>query len=187
MTLDKITIVIQPEVEIWVPGTPEPWPKKEVRTVWSKNKKPIPVLYERDYRTRTNPITKKVEKYDRGYISRFKAKMKTVAQIEANQTGFYVKDPGAVGIYTIVEKPKPPSNKRSYPTVRPDGDNYFYLVHNVLEGVLYDDDKQIVDYIEFKRWAIGEPGVRIKFWRVGHEAKTTQTDCLSDLQGEEVF
>lgn len=57
---------------------------------------------------------------------------------------------------------KPPKGPHGpYPTKRPDIDNLEKLITDALNGVAYEDDKQIVQVKKIKRWADlfnGQPG-----------------------------
>jgi len=53
--------------------------------------------------------------------------------------------PVAMGIQVF--RTRPNSNKDNRPVTKPDLDNYRYTVWNTLEGILYDNDSQIVEVI----------------------------------------
>lgn len=65
--------------------------------------------------------------------------------------------PQAIEIEIWVYRTQSKSNKSRYPTSRPDLDNLCYTPHNVLQGIIYTDDSQIIDLNEHKRWS-GLPG-----------------------------
>lgn len=44
-----------------------------------------------------------------------------------------------------------------YPTVKPDADNILKVLKDALNGVAYDDDKQVVDVRCRKRYTTGKP------------------------------
>lgn len=64
---------------------------------------------------------------------------------------------------------KPEKSTRKYPSSSRDGDcdNYWYVVHNALEGIVYENDGQIVQVSERIRWANNgtnedeDPGISI--------------------------
>ncbi|MCF8012478.1 MAG: RusA family crossover junction endodeoxyribonuclease [Clostridiales bacterium] len=67
---------------------------------------------------------------------------------------------GAIHADIVFYLLKPKSTKRTQPTVRPDIDNYVKAVLDVLNGLAYDDDSQIVSLHAQKRY--GEPRVEIE-------------------------
>lgn len=67
--------------------------------------------------------------------------------------------PLAVSFWFYLQKPK--KCKRSYPCVRPDLDNYIKAVMDAMNGVLWDDDGQIVEIWSIKRYAQEKPHIRI--------------------------
>lgn len=48
--------------------------------------------------------------------------------------------------------PKPSTNKMLYPAVKPDLSNYFYGMENILKGICYYDDNQVVSFYSLKMW-----------------------------------
>lgn len=139
-------------IEFYVAGEPQPFPKKEYAILYTKEKRPFVQVYNRDYRTRKNPDTGKVEKYDKGYIQRWTDQVKQVAELAMKGESIIVK-PLPVEIETWVWRTRADSNKTPFPTGPPDLDNFTYLPHNALEGICYENDSQITDQHEHKRWA----------------------------------
>lgn len=142
-------------IEFRVDGEPQEWPKKVINTTdkfgfrRDGSRYAIPTVKPRDpKRTKT----------------RWKNQVKNQAwlyMLGCKQD--YIKKPQAIAIEVRLYRTQPKSNKNPYPSTRPDGDNYFYLVHNVLEGICYDNDGQLVDYQEYKRWADADhpPGIEV--------------------------
>jgi len=60
-----------------------------------------------------------------------------------------------------------PNVKREYPTVKPDLDNYVKLLIDSLQGILFPDDKQIVDIQCSKRY--GEPRIEVEIDKLKSE------------------
>lgn len=54
------------------------------------------------------------------------------------------------------------SNKSKYPTIKPDFDNIEKIVCDALNGIAYDDDKQVIDSNFKKRFAEIEQPPRIE-------------------------
>ncbi len=52
--------------------------------------------------------------------------------------------PLAMSIDFYLTKPKSVGKKREFPTTRPDIDNYIKLVFDSLDGILFQDDAQII-------------------------------------------
>ena len=177
---------------VWVPGDPQPFPKKEVApsiiryplndpSKWKAIGRPI----DRDYRTRKNPLTGKIEKFDRGFKRAWMNHVADVVHVfmEKNHWGpFPAGHPVAMGCLFFM--PKADGNKTLLPAQVPDEDNLLYAIRNALkstrprgrgsdglgpypEGVLYFDDDQVVAQVGpcGKRWATDEypPGVLISF------------------------
>ncbi len=147
---------------------PEPWPKKEHQVIpggrdpRTGRMKHRVKTFERDYHTRKNPITGKTEKYGRGYIARYKRELIAAAkQAMAGRPPF----PRSVPLFLCAYfwRTRPKSNRSEYPVTAPDADNYGYLIHNVLEGICYQNDAQITDPVSRKRWADDDnpPGVLV--------------------------
>lgn len=66
---------------------------------------------------------------------------------------------GAV-IVKILAGFNPQKGKEVYPTKKPDADNIAKTILDALNGVAYDDDKNVVDLVVSKRWT-DEPFVRV--------------------------
>ncbi len=65
---------------------------------------------------------------------------------------------GAIGIIVCFLLVKPKTASRTFPSVRPDQDNFQKLIQDALNEVLWEDDSQIVDARVLKRYA-NSPGV----------------------------
>ena len=135
-------MIIPPEdtIRFFVGGEPQPFPKKETKKF---GKRMIPT--DRDYRIRTNPITRQKEKYDHGHKRRW---MKLVADMGCEHyrkfdiETFPKNHPIALGCLFFVTKSK--SCRLPFPSQNPDYDNLAYAVWNALKGVCFHDDNQIV-------------------------------------------
>jgi len=66
----------------------------------------------------------------------------TIVRIVKDNDRFPIK--GAVNLHIYFEMKKPKSARRDYPTVKPDIDNVLKTALDACNGVLFDDDKQIV-------------------------------------------
>lgn len=85
-----------------------------------------------------------------------------------NCSGFD-KKPVSVEIYAFFKIPKSYTKKRSlecltgvYCDKKPDGDNVLKIVCDALNGVAYDDDKQVVSAKVIKKWTDGEERLEIE-------------------------
>jgi len=148
-------------ITIWVDGDPQPFPKKDVGIINRTGQKPRLMPIDKDYRTRTNPITKKIEKYDKGYKRRWMNHVASTVIAEMrkhNLLQFPKNHPVAMGCLFFIRKSQ--SNRLWVPSQKPDEDNFLYAVRNALKktdkgsDVLYYDDDQVV-------WQVGPVG---KVW-----------------------
>ena len=152
-------------------GEPQPDPKKELFFV---NGRTIPG--DRDYKTRTNPLNGKKEKYDRGYMKRWE---KHVQQTVLAYMAKYSLEPFGkdhpIMFSVWIFKTQPKSNKLPYPSQKPDYSNFAYYIENALkrspkkrdkitkklidgkfpEGIAYRDDDQVLGPGEpcYELWA----------------------------------
>ena len=149
----------------WVAGEPQPFPKKELNTETG-------AIYPRD---------KGGRKKAWATLIAIRAKMARIKweDMHRGETFYFTRrHPVAVGIQVFLTQAK--SNKDKYPVTRPDFDNVCYTPHNVLQGIFYDDDCQIVLRVplpEGKFWAgqyydmntifSAEAGMRITVREVG--------------------
>ena len=141
-------------IRIRVLGEPQPFPKKDVAMV---GKRLVPV--DHDYRERTNPHTRKIEKYDRGYKRRWMELCRTTALAVMRAQGrqpFPKNHPVAMGCLFFLTRAK--SCKLPFPSQAPDQDNLEYAIRNALKrtprhkgrdgpypkGICFYDDDQIV-------------------------------------------
>lgn len=60
---------------------------------------------------------------------------------------------------------KPMRGAGAYPTKTPDADNIAKAILDALNGVAYDDDKQVVNLVVMKRWADKHPMVVVSIER----------------------
>ena len=171
---------------VWVPGEPQPAPKKEVMKFGNRM-----VPTDRDYRTKQDPSgaidpkTGKVRiiKYDRGYKGRWIKHVTSTVQLYMMRNRidpFPQSHPVAFGALFFL--PKSESNQKLFPTQPPDLDNLGYAIWNALKrtqakkrgmestnptGVLYYEDDQPVWRLlpDGKLWAseANPPGVLISF------------------------
>lgn len=54
---------------------------------------------------------------------------------------------GALSVCISIFSKRPKSSKRLYPTVKPDIDNYGKAILDGMQGILFNDDSQIIDLI----------------------------------------
>jgi Holliday junction resolvase RusA-like endonuclease len=116
-------------VIITIKGTPQVWPKKLI-TAWGKGGVPLdrPQLYMRDK------------------DGKFKAYRESFAiQVRQQFKGAIIPPEIPLAMGAIFYIPQPPSVKREFMTVAPDEDNYRYCVANLLKGLVYFDDRSIVE------------------------------------------
>ncbi len=123
-----------------VDGEPQPFPKKELNF---KTK----VMYSRDRGGKKAAWAEKIR------IAAYRELADVEGQRWQDVCGPLFSRPIPVEIEIWLYRTKPKSNKQPYPTTRPDLDNLCYTPHNVLQGIFYDDDSQIIDLNEHKRWA----------------------------------
>ena len=72
---------------------------------------------------------------------------------------------GPLAVAMTFYLPRPKRSKREYPSVRPDIDNYCKAVMDALNGMIWQDDGQIVQLEASKRY--GEPRAEIEIREVG--------------------
>lgn len=92
-------------------------------------------------------------------------KFEALIKEEASKRMFVnpIKDPINVHIEFIMRKAK--TNKKYYPTQRPDLDNLQKGVLDALNKVVYEDDCQIINLSSMKRFGSPE-SITITVWRV---------------------
>lgn len=113
---------------------PQPWPKKLISTRGGKIR-----MYQR-----SNP---KWELWSRSLVATAK-------------TLFPQPLDGPVSIGAIFYIPRPKKPKSDYVITKPDLDNYLYGVTNLLKGIAYHDDNQIVGISPTAK-VYGKPGAEI--------------------------
>lgn len=139
-------------------GEPQPWPKKEIKIVRRGADKVFANAVDRD---------------PKGLKAAWKQRVQDAAR-EFMKGRDPIPKRAPLCITLVVYRTRAKSNQYRYPVIIPDGDNYFYLVHNVLEGICYVNDSQLCDYHEYKRWAhqnpSGVPGVYVFIEEVTDES-----------------
>lgn len=91
--------------------------------------------------------------------------------------------PCRLTVWLYLEKPKKPSHP--YP-VRPDGDKALRSVCDALSGIVYADDKQVVDMRVTKEWAGAQgPGALVSFdrFQCSNDDECDCCDCVADRSG----
>lgn len=132
-------------INVW--GIPRPWPKENRR---QGQYKPY-----------------KVDK--KGYWAGWHQSFTTQVKVWMNQNNIKMFPKGvplAMGYLIFIPRPK--TVKRLYPTVIPDFDNYKYGMTNLLKGLLYYDDDQIVVDLEGGLYYADqiEPCVYLKYFEI---------------------
>ena len=184
-------------IQIWVPGEPRVYPKLSAMPVMNKRgqiikMRNVPI----DWRTRKNPITGRVEKYDKGYKRRWMNEVARAVKYQMTKNGikpFEAKHPLALGLLFFITKA--PSCKLEFPSQDPDYDNFCYAIWNTLSAskkqaaVLWYDDNQII----FPLWPAGllwateddPPGVLITCQcihrRLGRECSCSTVNTELDI------
>lgn len=155
--------------QIRIFGEPRPAAKDEIIRIKVAGGNFISTLMKRDYQTRTDPITKKKVKYNKGHKQWWvnAVRLGVFQYMYDHKLAPYPKNyPIAMGTLFFVTKPA--SNKMLLPARPPDEDNFDYAVKNALKrtiakrnqpspypgGLLYYEDDQIC-------WRIGPSG---KIW-----------------------
>lgn len=121
-------------------GEPMPWPKENNALMPNGTRR----TYHRDKATKTRPA---------GALMAWHRYMQMKATQVSLQEGVYFDRKTPIRITLDVRITRPKSNKDPFPVTKPDGDNYFYSVHNALQGGMIEDDCQIVTNHEQERWA----------------------------------
>lgn len=141
-------------------GEPQPNPKKDIGQAGKGGR---PIIIDNDYRTRKNPVTGRVEKYDRGYKKAWIEKVRSTTLVYMAMRGLSPIPKGVpIAVGYLFFRTRPASNKTEFPAQTPDKDNYEYAITNALkstpkkrkkgvlveteypDGILYYDDCQIV-------------------------------------------
>lgn len=104
------------------------------------------------------PVAKGRPRFARGIAYTPKATKDAEKDIRDAVKSAYAGEPydGAVDVAVIfyIQRPKSkPRKKAEYPTGRPDVDNYAKLVLDALNGIVWVDDRQVVNLSCFKRYA----------------------------------
>ena len=79
--------------------------------------------------------------------------------------------PIALVLWFFLSLPKNVSAKEKWPSMcKPDNTNVRKAIENAMIGVIYEDDKQIVDGTDKKRFCAegDEPSIRILIWAAGN-------------------
>lgn len=123
--------------DIVVVHIPEPFPKKTIvaNDSWG-NRLPYPKLVTRERKSKRG----KYKAWEKAVIYQAELSMR-----QQKWTMFEKGTPLAVGMVFWIPRPKSVKiHERPFPVVVPDLDNYKYAVTNILKGVAYNDDDQIV-------------------------------------------
>lgn len=81
----------------------------------------------------------------------------------------------------FVKRPKNCPKSRVFPSVKPDLDNYVKAVVDGMSGIVFEDDKLIVDTHSAKRYAHDEPKTLVRIWMAG--GRPNESDRRRDLPG----
>jgi len=120
--------------QIRIYGEPQPAPKKDVAVIQRPGQKPRLVPVDHDYRTRKNPNTGKIEKYDHGYKRRWieHVRNNVLAWMAERKVEPFEKN-HPIGLGIVVFRNKAETNKLPVPSLAPDEDNYSYAIRNALK------------------------------------------------------
>jgi Holliday junction resolvase RusA-like endonuclease len=125
-------------IEFYVPGEPQAQPKDIAR--FAPNSRYVGQKF-RDPKGRKKAW---------GELVRFKAKRVMIGlnRLE-NREGCLL------GVEIRLSRPR--RNKRKYPTQKPDWSNYRYYIENLLQGIVYQDDCQVIGPLAgMKLWATAD-------------------------------
>ena len=136
----------------------------------------VPLVPVAQGRSKFTVRGKHVHVYDPTKSAEWKHTVATYAKlhIKNKQPGlfFFQHTPLFVSMIFYVPRPKNHHNKRgvptkawrAYPTSKPDLSNYLKGIEDALNGVVYDDDAQIVSEYQEKRYVADgvEPSVRVR-------------------------
>ena len=78
--------------------------------------------------------------------------------------------PIALELFFFLPRPKNVADNVQWPSMcKPDNSNVRKAIEDAMTGVVYEDDKQIVDGADHKRFCYGdeEPYIRILLWKAG--------------------
>ena len=132
--------------EFWVPGIPRP------KGSW------------KFVRGKARPSSKYVEKWQAG--------IGWVAKTAWRQAP--LDPPAAYGVFAnfVVEPPGRTRKDWPFPTSAPDLDKLERTVFDALTGIVYLDDRQVIESGKVERWAAtpNDVGVLIQVWRVRDES-----------------
>jgi len=126
-----------------VVGEPAPWPKKGVRIVTKRDFDPqtgslITSHHPQVFKRKAKRHSDRWPNWERAV----RAQAVEALLTHDHPVPFSKDVPIALGASFFIPRPK--SVKRKFPTVIPDYDNYLYAISNLLEGILYEDDAQVV-------------------------------------------
>lgn len=124
-------------IRLVILGTPQPHPKDQARIIYPKGGKPFASMYLR-MTPEQEQFRDAVQRAAKEAMSR--ASLPILAKhepVRMSVTAWFV---------------RPASNKTMYHTQRPDCSNLFYFPENVLKGIVYDDDSQVIQLEASKFW-----------------------------------
>ena len=137
-------------IKFFVPGEPQPFPKK-------RSNRRTGMIYTHDPGGIKRGWMNAVEHYG-------KQAMADAGFVQAFGAG------DAVYMRCVFYRTKPLSlpKRLLYPLTKPDLDNYEYAISNALIGVCYHDDSRVVSLVVDKRWATREhpAGVEVEIRRL---------------------
>lgn len=70
--------------------------------------------------------------------------------------------PLAIGLEATFFKTKPKSVSQEFPIGKADLSNYIKMLEDAMEGIIFENDSQIVSLVAYKRY--GAPRVEVKLW-----------------------
>lgn len=110
----------------------------------------------------TTPVAKARARFTSKGFSYTPKKTKDAENIIRSTLGLqtHPKFTGPVALSLVFHLKKPKSSKNKHPMVRPDVDNYVKTVMDALNGVLFDDDSQVVSLSAKKKYS-DEEGITI--------------------------
>lgn len=76
---------------------------------------------------------------------------------------------GPLYLFLLFKMPKPKKPKYAYPASVPDKDNLEKIYSDAMNGIVYQDDAQIVAGTQWKIYS-DEPGVEVAIWEIGAAA-----------------
>ncbi|MCR5722022.1 MAG: RusA family crossover junction endodeoxyribonuclease [Lachnospiraceae bacterium] len=106
-----------------------------------------------------DPVGKSRPRFARGHAYSPQKNREYEKMINKSYDGLKLE--GAVNLRLTAYYQKPKKCKTLYPTKKPDIDNVAKIIMDSLNGVAYDDDKQVINLSIVKRWTDDYPRVEI--------------------------